>query len=223
MIVVTDLEGTLTSGETWRGLTDYLREHGRGGAVWRFLLPYLPMRVLARLGLRRNTARDRLGFMESLTRLMAGSTEADWAVAADWVAEHALWPARYAAIVAELEEARRAGARVIICSGAYQPLVEAVARKAGFEAIGTPLVWKDGYSTGRVDGPFTFGRQKADRLIQYLGGVGIDRAYGDTTGDIEMLALAREGVIIDHDPALRREAETRGWRILTDSQARAVA
>ncbi len=223
MIVVTDLEGTLTSGETWRGLTDYLREHGRGGAVWRFLLPYLPLRLLARLGLRRNTARDRLGFMQSLARLMAGSSEAEWAEAADWVVEHTLWPARFSAVFAELEDARRAGARVIICSGAYQPLVEAIARKAGFEAIGTPLVWKDGRSTGEVAGAFTFGRRKAERLTQYLSGVGIDRAYGDTTGDIDMLALAREGVVIDHDPALRREAETRGWRILTDSQARAAA
>ncbi len=221
MIVVTDLEGTLTAGETWRGLTDYLRQAGRGWAVRRLLMTYTPILVLSRIGLR-SSARDRLQFMEELGGLTRGWTEAEWAEAARWVVEHALWPARHRRVMEELEQARQQGARIVICSGAFQPLVDAFAAQAGFEAIGTPLAWEDGRATGAVAAPFTFGPLKAERLRAYLGEVPIDLGYGDTDGDLAMLGLARQAVIVDHNPALRREAETRGWRILSDSQARGV-
>ena len=219
MIVVTDLEGTLTAGETWRGLTDYLRHVGRGWAVRRLMMTYTPILLLSRLGLRR-PAKDRLKFMEDLGALTRGWTESEWAEAARWVVVHALWPARHVRVMTELEQARQSGARVVICSGAFQPLVDAFAAQAGFEAIGTPLAWENGRATGAVAAPFTFGSMKAKRLRAYLGEVPIDVGYGDTDGDLAMLGLARQAVIIDHDPVLRREAETRGWRILTDSQAR---
>ena len=156
MVVVTDLEGTLSAGETWRGLTDYLQQHGRAWAVRWMLLPYVPLRLLGRLGLRRS-ARDRLQFMLDLLKLMRGMTEAEWADASQWVVERTVWPERHLRVMAELEHAQRAGARVVICSGAFQPVVEAIAHKAGCEAIGTPIAWAGGRWAGDVGAHFAVG------------------------------------------------------------------
>jgi len=222
MVVVTDLEGTLSAGETWRGLTDYLQQHGRAWAVRWMSLPYVPLRLLGRLGLRRS-ARDRLQFMLDLLKLMRGMVEAVWAAASQWLVERTACPERHRRVMAELEHAQRAGARVVICSGAFQPVVEAIAHKAGFEAIGTPIAWSDGRSTGDLAAPFTFGPRKPERLRAYLGEIPVDRAYGDTAGDIPMLEIAGEAVIVDHDAELRTVAVARGWRILTDAEARAAS
>ncbi len=221
MVVVTDLEGTLTGGETWRGLTEYLTAQGRGGPVRRFLLPYAFRRWLRQLGFR-ETVDDRARFMVDLARLMRGQTEADWAQASEWIVEHTFWPVLFGRVWHELLEARQAGARVIICSGAYQPIVAAIARRGGFEALGTPLTWEAGRATGKVAGPINQGDWKATALRELLGDCEIAHAYGDTAADIAMLSLARAATIIDHDPALRREADARGWRILSDREARGV-
>jgi len=221
VIVVTDLEGTLTTGQTWRGVTRYLNEQGRGWAVRTFLLPYVAIQWLGKLRLR-DTQADRMRFMVDLARLTRGLPEAEWDVLAERVVEQTLWPGRYLRVMGELESLRKGGARVIVCSGAYQPIVAAFARRAGFEALGTPLVWKDGRSTGALAAPINNADLKAAALRGLLGSLPIDQAYGDTAGDIAMLSLAREATVIDHDPVLRAAAVERGWRILTETEARAA-
>jgi phosphoserine phosphatase len=48
MIVAADLEGTLTSGETWKAVGRYLAEHGRGRAYRGFFLTHLPGALLVK-------------------------------------------------------------------------------------------------------------------------------------------------------------------------------
>lgn len=221
MVVVTDLEGTVSAGETWRGLTQYLALHGQGSAVRRMLLPYAIRRWLKRLGFRENP-QDRLRLMADLAVLMRGRSRDEWKAAGDWITEHILWPARFDRVWLELVEARQVGARVIVCSGAFQPVVDAFARRGDFDGLGTPLAWNDSRSTG-LGGPINQAEWKATALRELLGQTAIDRAYGDTAADIPMLRLATSVTIVDHDPALRREAEERGWRILSDQEARSAA
>ncbi len=221
MIVVTDLEGTVTAGETWRGLTQFLTLQGSGGAVRRMLLPYAIRRWLTRLGFRENP-QDRLRLMADLARLMRGRSRDEWREAGEWIAEHILWPARFERIWQELADARRAGARVIVCSGAFQPVVDAFARRGDFEGLGTPLAWNGSHATG-LGGPINQAEWKAAGLRNLLGDTPIDQAYGDTTADIPMLRLAASATVVDHDPELRREAQERGWRILSDREARSAA
>ncbi len=46
MIVAADVDGTLTSGETWRAVGRYLAEHGRARAYRAFFLTPLPGALL---------------------------------------------------------------------------------------------------------------------------------------------------------------------------------
>lgn len=111
MIVAADLEGTLTTGETWKGI-------GLPGAllVKAYLLP-------------KPWYRER--WMVDLARLFKGWDEAALRRMAEWVVEHELWARRRPSVIAELEAHRRAGATLILASATYQPVIEIFAERCG--------------------------------------------------------------------------------------------
>jgi len=87
------------------------------------------------------------------------------------------------------------GARLIIVTASPEFVVAPFARGLGAELlIGTRLAWsEDGRASGGFDGPNCRGEEKAVRLRAVFGAdVRLEAAYGDSAGDIEMLALADE-------------------------------
>lgn len=212
-VVATDLEGTLTDGETWRGVGRWLAEHGRRRAYRRFLVPRVPLVPLVRVGLIDHQAfRDR--WMHDLATLFAGADAGRLAAAAEWVVDEELWPARREGMLRTLAEARDAGARVVIVSGAFSPILDRFAARAGLEGVGTPLEVVDGVVTGRLAGPVNTGHWKVDRLARLIGTAPLRRAYGDSAADAILLAAAADPSAVTPDRALTRLARERGWRIL---------
>ncbi|NJK43415.1 MAG: hypothetical protein HC933_03355 [Pleurocapsa sp. SU_196_0] len=121
---------------------------------------------------------------------------------------------RRVGVIAELEAAKRDGARVILASGTYQPILDAFASHFGFEAIGTPLEVVEGKLTGRLSAPVSVGTRKRANLITTLNGQPLTRAYGDTFPDMPMLELAQQPVIVrGNDAKLERIARERTWRV----------
>jgi HAD superfamily phosphoserine phosphatase-like hydrolase len=217
-VVASDLEGTLTAGSTWRGVGRYLSESGSLGAYRRFLYPRLPLVWLAQRGwIDVQAFRER--WMRDLTRLLRGWTEARIDEMAAWVLEHELWPERREAVIAELEAARDEGARLILASGTYQPVLRVFAERIGAEALGTELAYVDGRATGRFAGMIGTGEEKAARLAATLGGATLEAAYGDSAADIPMLESAAAAVAVHPEPDLERVARARGWRILVEPPA----
>ncbi|MFC1465685.1 MAG: HAD family hydrolase [Candidatus Brachytrichaceae bacterium NZ_4S206] len=211
--VVSDLEGTLTTGETWRVVGEYLKAHGRAARYNVFFYTHLPGAMAARAGLI-NAQRYRERWFEDMTALLAGVSQAQIADLARVIADE-LWRARRANVIAELEQHRAAGARILIASGTYQQAAEAFATRIGAEAIATPLQFDGaGYATGRLDGVVSTGEVKAARVRAWLGNDTLLAAYGDTEGDIPMLRLAARPVAVCPDAALRAEAIKRRWRIV---------
>ena len=110
-LVASDLEGTLTTGETWRGVGRYLREAGGWRRALRyraFFAAHAPAVLLARRGVIDEQAL-RLRWMRDLAGLLRGYSADDLAHIAEWVVERELWPARHAAVIAELAAHRAAG------------------------------------------------------------------------------------------------------------------
>ena len=218
-LVVADLEGTLTSGETWRGVGAWLSQNGRRGRYRCFLAPRLAALPLVRLGLvSRQAFRDR--WIRDLARLLDGLALADVARLAEEVVERQLWPGRRSSVIAELEAALAAGSRVAIASGTYQPVLDAfisrlsVGPAGAVVGLGTPLQWADGRTTGRLAGPIGTGRRKAQRVRAWSGGERLAAAYGDSLADVAMLEMALIPVAVAPDADLRPLATRRGWRIL---------
>jgi HAD superfamily phosphoserine phosphatase-like hydrolase len=214
MMIASDLEGTLTSGASWRAVGHYLEQHGRQLAYKAFLAVHLLGVPLVKTGLiDEQLYRNR--WMHDLARLLKGMTSAELTQAAEWVVEHELWPKRRAALIEELTAFRAQGHQVILSTGAYQPVADAFARRIGAVAIGTPLEMKDKWATGRLAGPTNNGQYKADSLRRYLAEMTLEVAYGDTCADLPMLELSQTPIAVCPEPALRDIANERGWRIVT--------
>ncbi|MDA8236958.1 MAG: haloacid dehalogenase-like hydrolase [Chloroflexi bacterium] len=218
-LVVADLEGTCTSGETWRGVGRWLVAHGRRGRYRRFLAPRLAALPLVRLGLvSRQAFRDR--WIRDLARLLDGLGPDEVAEVAADIVGAVLWPARRAAVVEELEAAAAAGARVVLASGTYEAVLAAFAERlspgpAGpIGILGTPLEVRDGRTTGRLAGPIGTGERKAARVRALAGGASVVAAYGDSLADLPLLELAATPVVVAPDDELRPVAIARGWRVI---------
>lgn len=86
------------------------------------------------------------------------------------------------------------GAIVTICSASPAIVLKPFADKLGIRLIGTNLEIKEGVLTGNIDGQNCRCAQKVVRLTAEYGPLSSYylRAWGDTRGDYEMLAIAQE-------------------------------
>ena len=96
--------------------------------------------------------------------------------------------------VARLQQHLRADHRVVVVSASLSPYVRPLARQLGAEtAFCCDLETEAGRLTGRMVGPNCRGPEKLRRLREWLGD-SFDNtelwAYGDSSGDTEMLAAA---------------------------------
>jgi phosphatidylglycerophosphatase C len=92
---------------------------------------------------------------------------------------------------------RAEGHELVLVSASPELYVTPIGRRLGFdEVLATRLeVDADGRLTGRLEGANCRGPEKVARLRTWRGeGLTVAYAYGDSTGDREMLALAATGV-----------------------------
>ena len=155
-IVVTDMDGTLAEAETWRGILAWLAENHPSPEARRFVTVRLPRIALVKL-LRWDKEAFRARWMEEQARLLAGLPEAEIDAMGEWVVDEHLWPTRRATSIAAVQAAAdavrstSAEARLVLATGAYQPIADAFARRIGADiALGTPLELRDGVATGGV-------------------------------------------------------------------------
>ncbi|MCB9420655.1 MAG: HAD-IB family phosphatase [Ardenticatenaceae bacterium] len=213
--VASDLEGTITAGETWRGMRDYLVENGYEKRYRRFFVRRIPGLFLFRMGWVKNERAFKERWILGLLRLFKGLDEAEMAAMAKFVAMQTLWPTRREKVVAELQAHQANGRSVIIVTGLFEPILQILARElGGFDCIGTPLLFENGRFTGKTATPLNIGQHKVEHLQARLYQGKLAAAYGDTVRDIPMLELAQEPVAVHPDARLRQTALNRGWRIL---------
>ncbi len=144
-LVVSDMDGTLATVDTWRGVHAWIRACYPSRDADRFVRVRMPAIVKARVfGFDKEGFRAR--WQEDQARLLQGmdATLLD-ELAASVVEEH-LWPSRRQVAVdalhAAIDAARAADpdARLVLATGAWQPIADAFARRLGADlALGTPL------------------------------------------------------------------------------------
>ena len=219
-LVVSDMDGTLATVDTWRGVHAWIRACYPSRDADRFVRVRLPAIVKARVfGIDKEGFRAR--WQEDQARLLEGMDAARLEELATSVVEEHLWPSRRQvavdAVHAAIETARGAdpAARLVLATGGWQPLGDAFAKRLGADlALGTPLEVRDGIVTGRTVVPTQSGAQKAAAVRALAAGSPIVAAFGDTAADVALLELAERPVAVAPDKELRREAVRRGWEIL---------
>ena len=219
-VIVSDMDGTLTTAETWRGVLAWALQYRPSAAARRFVSVRLPLVLLAKLGVI-SKERFRARWLSDQATLLRGASADDLAAMGEWVVEHHLWPARRTeginAVAAALSVARAAdpSTQLLLATGGYQQVGDAFARRIGaVVALGTPLELIEGRATGRLAAATQSGEQKAAAVRARAAGAPLLAAFGDTAADIPLLSLAQHAVAVAPDKQLRKEALRCGWEIV---------
>jgi phosphatidylglycerophosphatase C len=201
VVAAFDVDGTLTTRDC---VTPFLRRTA-GRRLWTTLLRH-PL-VLGASFVRRD--RDRLKELacSALRGTDSSAIEALGAtfareVATDWLRDDTL---------ARLRRHRELGHTVILASASLDPYLAPLGGSLGVDAVVCTVLERgaDGRLTGRLAGANCRGAEKARRVRDWLQNAGLTDselwAYGDSSGDDELLALADhplrvDGVRIDPDP-----------------------
>ena len=217
-IIVTDLDGTLTTGSSWQGFRSYFKQTYSAVAYNLFFIRFLPHFPLMKLGLL-SRKKTMTAWLQGEIGLMRGMPISEVNAMAEWVVFNELWPKGRADVLRELEKKRLSGNQIVLVSGAYQPMVEAFARKIKAKAIGTQLRYEDGKLQG-IELPVNSYQRKAEKLSALYSDARIVSAYGDTLSDLQMMEMSEQPIAVYPVAKLRRVAEDRGWRVMPTTYRR---
>lgn len=184
-IVAFDFDGTLTIRDSF---TEFLRWRAGAGGWALGLVRMAP--ALATYARDRDRGRIKAA---SVREFLKGVPRAQLEQDADAFAGQ-VWPGfmRYDALAVWKEWGAKGAHRVIV-TASPETTVAPFARRLGAEALlGTPLVFDgDDRVTGAFASPNCRGEEKVRRLRAVYGeDVRLTAAYGDTSGDTQMLAIA---------------------------------
>ena len=184
-IVAFDFDGTLTIRDSF---TEFLRWRAGTGGWALGLVKMAP--ALAAYARDRDRGRIKAA---SVREFLKGVPRAQLEQDADAFAGQ-VWPGfmRYDALAVWKDWGAKGAHRVIV-TASPETTVAPFARRLGAEALlGTPLVFDgDDRVTGAFASPNCRGEEKVRRLRAVHGeAVRLKAAYGDTSGDTEMLAIA---------------------------------
>lgn len=184
-IVAFDFDGTLTVRDSF---TEFLRWRAGAGGWALGLVKMAP--ALATYARDRDRGRIKAA---SVKEFLKGVPRAQLEQDAEAFAGQ-VWPGfmRYDALAVWKEWGAKGAHRVIV-TASPETTVAPFARRLGAEALlGTPLVFDgDDRVTGAFASPNCRGEEKVRRLRAVYGeNLRLAAAYGDTSGDTEMLAIA---------------------------------
>jgi HAD superfamily hydrolase (TIGR01490 family) len=162
---------------------------------------------------------NRKTFNELFYRVYAGQTEDRLLTLSEELFEEVLRPAILPGTLALLEQARRAGCRIVLCTGALDFTVRRLADHLGADdLIANRMRFVKGVATGRVEPPIIEGAHKALALRDYCVREGLHLenafAYSDSISDYPMLAVVGHPTAVNPDAGLRRMARAYEWPIL---------
>jgi len=210
-----DVDGTLVRTNIVHAFAFYALNQGSlSGTAWQ------AARTVLSLPLWWATDRvNRKAFNELFYRVYQGQSEDRLLALADELFESVLRPAILPGTAALLEQTRRAGCRVVFCTGALDFTVRRLAEHLGADGlIANRMRFVKGRATGRVEPPIIEGAHKALALRDYCAreGLRLDQAlaYSDSISDYPMLAVVGHPTAVNPDARLRRMARAYEWPIL---------
>jgi HAD superfamily hydrolase (TIGR01490 family) len=128
-------------------------------------------------------------------------------------------PLVYAEAAELIAEHRAGGDEVVVLSASGEEVVEPIAALVGADrCLATRMGVADGRYTGEIE-YYCYGEAKAQAARQIAAEQGYRledcRAYSDSITDLPLLEAVGHPTAVNPDRALRREAELRGWPVLT--------
>ncbi len=210
-----DVDGTLVGTNIVHAFAFYAMNQGSiFGTAWR------TARTVA--GVPLYWALDKLNrktFNEVFYESYRGISEDRLLVLADELFETVLRPAIHPGTPRLIAQARRAGCRIVLVTGALDFTVRRLARHLeADDLLANRMHFVEGIATGRVVPPIVEGAHKAVVIRDYCvrQGLALDRshAYSDSFSDYPMLAVVGHPAAVNPDARLRNIARAYEWPIL---------
>jgi phosphatidylglycerophosphatase C len=210
-LAVFDLDGTITRRDTLaQYVFGYLWRH-----PWRFL--GLPLVLPATIGFAlklRDRGQLKAAFIRATLRGCTREQIEEWNAA---FVPALLARGVFADAIARVAGHREAGDHLVLMSASVDFYVPAIGRALGFaETICTGVRWNGDRLDGTLTTPNRRGVAKVhcfEALRQAHPGMKT-AAYGNAGSDLPHLRLADHGVLVNGDPAARREASAAGVSIV---------
>jgi HAD superfamily hydrolase (TIGR01490 family) len=163
-------------------------------------------------------------FNEVFYAFYRGQSEDRLVVLAGELFDQVLRPAIFPGASRLIDEARRAGCRIVLCTGALDFTVRRLAEHLGADdLLANRLHFVDGVATGKVVPPVIEGAHKAVAIRDYCvrEGLALDRshAYSDSFSDYPMLAVVGHPAAVNPDLRLRNVARAYEWPVLSTAEA----
>jgi putative phosphoserine phosphatase / 1-acylglycerol-3-phosphate O-acyltransferase len=160
--------------------------------------------------------RDTDRIIDGMARWVKGLSEDALTALSEEVFHTFLLDAVRPEIITEIKYHRERNARVVILSSALQYICSPLAKHLAIEdVICSRLEVKDGLLTGRPEGRFCFGDEKAIRLRAYCEKMNCSPAtayyYADAFSDFKVLDLVGHPVCINPEKKLAGIARARHW------------
>lgn len=162
---------------------------------------------------------DRKMFNEFFYRSYEGLSEDRLLTLAEDMFEDLIKPAIFPKAQDLIDEARRAGCRVVLVTGALDFTMRPLARHLGADdLIANRMQFVGGKATGKVIPPIIEGANKANVIREYCETQGLSlmksHAYSDSASDYAMLTVVGRPTAVNPDLRLRALARSYNWPIL---------
>lgn len=160
---------------------------------------------------------DMESLAERLVRDLKGDLEVDMLTTCEEWLEDELASLISPAAVAQIDAHKRAGDMVVMITGATQFAAYPIAKLVGIDdVLCSRLEVVDGVFTGRLEN-MCFGRHKVTIAESFSSQHDVELAksifYTDSYNDLPMLKRVGQGVAVNADARLLRQARKRGWRV----------
>lgn len=210
-----DVDGTLISTNVVHAYGYYAMNEGSySGIARRTLSTVAQLPLFGALNLV-----DRKIFNEYFYRQYAGMTEDRLLTLNQNLFDDVIKPAIFPRAQDLIDQARRAGCKVVLVTGALDFTMTPLARHLGADdLIANRMQFVGGKATGKVIPPIIEGANKADVIRQYCESAGISLmnsyAYSDSASDYAMLTVVGRPTAVNPDLRLRAIARSYNWPVL---------
>ena len=211
-IAIFDLDGTITSGDTYVAYLLYVLLQRRE-RVLRCL--DLPLTILQfKLGRITNDEIKRV----FLKRIMGDRTRAEVEQFTAKFVTHRFVKMTKPAALARIEWHRRQGHLLMLATASFDFYADAIGQSLGFDSVvATRAAWHNQKVTGDFDGKNLRGEAKLKAVTRALkrfdSGIWRIVAYSDNQSDLPILRFADHGIVIDPTPQFAAEAQNCGLGI----------
>ncbi len=210
-----DIDGTLISTNVVHAYGYYATNEGSvAGIAGRTLATLAQIPLFAGINFV-----DRKVFNEYFYRQYEGLTEDRLLTLADDLFDDVIKGAIYKKAQDLLDEARRAGCKVVLVTGALDFTMRPLARHFGVDdLIANRMQFVGGRATGKVIPPIIEGANKANVIREYCEKHSLSLmksfAYSDSASDYAMLTVVGRPTAVNPDLRLRALARSYNWPIL---------